>query len=72
MKTYYTLITQFMNGTVTMHTDIASFTSKELAEKTKDAVVNANKNSDFPAWCNIEETRVYESEDEVPILNPKL
>lgn len=72
MKTYYTVITQFMNGTVTMHTDVASFTTKELAEKTKEAIIKANENNMFPAMSYIEETKVYESEEEeVPILNKK-
>lgn len=69
MKTYYTVITQFMNGTVTMHTDVASFTTKELAEKTKEAIEKANVNAMFPPVSYIEETKVYESEDKVPILN---
>lgn len=69
MKTYYTVITQFMNGTVTMHTDVASFTSLELASKTKEAIIKANEGNKFPAMPYIEETKVYESEDEIPILN---
>lgn len=69
MKTYYTLISRFMNGTVTMHTDVVSFTSKELAEKTKESIIENNKDAMFPVLCNIEETKVYESENEVPILN---
>lgn len=71
MKTYYTVITQFMNGTVTMHTDVASFTSKELAEKTKKAIELVNSKSEcvFPSMSYIKETNVYESEEEVPILN---
>lgn len=68
MKTLYTVVTQFMNGTVTMTTDIANFTSKELAEKTRDAIIKINENAKFPAYSRVEETRIYESEDEVPIL----
>lgn len=69
MKTYYTVVASFMNGTVTMFNDISSYTSEELAEKVKDKNIKTNKNSTFPAMCNIQVTNVYESEDEVPILN---
>lgn len=69
MKTYYTVITQFLNGTVTMHTDVASFTSKEVAEKVMEKIKEINTESIFPPVSHIEETKVYESEDEVPILN---
>ena len=70
MKTYYTVITQFMNGTVTRHIDVASFTSKELAEKTKKAIeiVNSKSENIFTPMSYIEETKVYESDVEVPIL----
>lgn len=67
MKKIYTLLTSLMNGTVTMVTESACFSSKELAEKAKVAVENANKNVSI--WQTIQETNLYESEDEVPILN---
>lgn len=70
MKTYYTVITQFLNGTVTMHTDIASFTSMELAEKVKNKIIEVNEGkSPFATYSRIEETHVYEDESEVGILN---
>lgn len=69
MKTLYTVVASFMNGTVTMCNDISNYTNKELAEKVKEKIIEVNKNSMFPAMCHIEETKIYESENEVPILN---
>lgn len=56
-----------MNSTVTMRTLCLSFNSKELAEKAKQAVADTNK--EVSIWQSIEESTLYESEDEVPILN---
>lgn len=69
MKKLYTVVASFMNGTVTMCNDISNYTSKELAEKVKDKIIELNKNGMFPPMCHIEETSVYETEAEVPILN---
>lgn len=73
MKKVFTFKQAIMNGTVTMQTIVCSFTSKVLAEKTRQAVIEANKDIDFPkSRCyEVEETDVYESEDEVPILQDK-
>lgn len=70
MKKVFTFKQAIMNGTVTMQTIVCSFMTKELAEKTRQAVIEANKNIKFPkSYCyEVEETDVYESEDEVPIL----
>lgn len=67
MRKIYTLKTSMMNGTVTMCTQCSSFSSKELAEKAKQAVADTNK--EVSIWQSIEESILYESEDEVPILN---
>ena len=72
MKKIFTFNQRLMNGTVTMQSQVAAFTSRELAEKTKQAVIEANFNTDSPFTCNcddIVETDVYETENEVPILN---
>ena len=70
MKKIFSFTQAIMNGTVTMQTFVCTFASKELAEKTRQAVIDSNKGIDFPkSYCyEVEETIVYESEDEVPIL----
>lgn len=70
MKKIYTLRTSLMNGTVTMQNVSSSFSTRELAEKAKAAVDEANKEaSPFSVWSSIEESELYEDESEVPILN---
>ena len=70
MQKIYTLNCRFMNGTVTMMTDTASFTTRELAEETEEAVKKANEGSEFPCITDIKETFIYEFREDVPILNP--
>ena len=65
MKTIYTLTIRVMNGTVTMSVITDCFTSKELAEKTEEAVKKKNKEH---VITSIDTTNLYESEDEIPIL----
>ena len=69
MQKLYTLNCRFMNGTVTMMSDTASFYTKELAEEVSDAVKKLNEGSEFPCINEIKETFIYESKEEVPILN---
>ena len=69
MKKIYTLNTDFMNGTVTMMSFTSSFSTKELAEETAEAVKKANQGSDFPCVNEIKESVMYETREEVPILN---
>lgn len=72
MKTIYTLTTRLMNGTVTIQQSSSSFTTRELAEKANAAVDDANKDAaPFTVWSSIEESELYETENEVPILNWK-
>ena len=74
MKKIFTFNTRMLNGTVTMgiHTD--AFSTRELAEKARVAVVKANiemavLNGGMEALCDeVEEVAVYDTEDEVPIL----
>lgn len=59
-----------MNGTVTIQHSSSSFTTRELAEKAKSAVDEANKDAaPFAVWTTIDECELYENENEVPILN---
>lgn len=70
MKKIYTLTTRLMNGTITMQHCSTSFSTKELAEKAKAAVDEANKDSaPFVVWSSVDESDLYETENEVPILN---
>ena len=75
MKKIFTFNQRLMNGTVTMQSQVACFTSRELAEKVKQAVLEANNyncEEMHGMYClcdEIVETDVYESEQEVPILN---
>lgn len=55
-----------MNGSVTMMVHSDSFISEELAEKAREAVQEANKNADV--ICEICTSTLFESEEEVPIL----
>lgn len=69
MKKFYTLKASFMNGTVTMMTDISNYTDKEVAEEVMGKIIENNKCWDV--YCEIIETCLYENRDEVPILNEK-
>ena len=69
MRKIYTLNTRFMNGTFTMMTDTASFSTKELADEAADAVKAANEGCDFNIINEIKESVIYESREEIPILN---
>ena len=56
MKKIYTLIITLVDGTVTIQHSSSSFTTRELAEKAKAAVDEANKNvAPFAVWSSIEE-----------------
>lgn len=58
-----------MNGTVTMMVHSESFISEELAEKAREAVQEANKDADvIYVICEICTSTLFESEEEVPIL----
>ena len=79
MKTLYLVTTKIMNGTVCMNTLVSAFTSKELAEKTKQAADIANNREkprvetmgqvfEFKTYTEVSEITLYEKEKEVPIL----
>ena len=70
----YTFDVRIMNGTVTMKSEKGIFASRDLAEKTRNAVIKANECNEqtegLRVTCSdIETTVVYESEEEVPRLN---
>ena len=71
MRKIFTFNQHIMNGTVTMQSHVAAFASRELAEKTRQAVIDANAGKRrITCHCDdIVETDIYETEDEVPILN---
>ena len=61
-----------MNGTVTMSTEIGAFTSRELAEQTREAVRESNKDADLGGfriyYGEVKEICVYDSIDEIPFF----
>ena len=63
---------RIMNGSVTMRTVVTAFTSKELAKEAQSAVRRKNAATD-PMYSiifdDIESVRLYETREEVPILN---
>lgn len=69
MKKIYTVLTSAMNGTVTMGTIVENFSTEELALKAKAIIEEKNKNNKFPVYCRIEESTLFENEEEIPILN---
>lgn len=72
VKKVYILMQSVLNGTVTMNVYCSVFATKELAEKTKEAVIEANENtksSSFQVLVDIQESDLYEAEEDVPILN---
>ena len=71
-KKVYILTQSVLNGTVTMNVYCSVFTTKELAEKTRDAVIEANENNrdkSFQVVVDIQESDLYETKEDVPILN---
>ena len=70
MKYVYIFNQMTMNGTVVLRTEPAAFATEELANKTRNAVIEANKGmAPFSCACSeVKKVEVYESESEVPIL----
>lgn len=71
MKKVYLIKVRVMNGSVTMRTLCDVFTTKELAEETKLAIKKANRtDSTYTVlYDDVEELDLFETKDEVPILN---
>ena len=71
MKKIWIVTTCVYNGTVLMNKDSCAVATKELAEETKKAVDKANEGNcnGFSIHTDIQESNLYESREEVPILN---
>ena len=69
MKTVWNVEMRAMNGTVTMMTETSAFISKDIAEKAAEAIKEKNKDSQFHVLTRVYESKLYETLEEVPILN---
>lgn len=69
MKKLYLVTTTMWNGTVPMGSFSCAVTTNEIAEKAKKAVDEANKSATMDSSTEVQEITLYESEEEVPILN---
>lgn len=69
MKKIWNVEMRAMNGSVTMMVQTHAFIDKELAEKAADKIKEKNKDSVFPVIVRVYDSTLYESENEVPILN---
>lgn len=72
MKQVWNVEAKLMNGTVTLTTVTESFLSKELADKSAEAIRKANEENRFQTLIRVYESTLYENENEIPILNGKL
>ena len=64
--------TTVWNGTVPIYNCFTTVPTKELAEKTKDAIDDTNGNIELKTTTCITEIDYYESEEQIPILNKKV
>ena len=75
MKKVYSFTQSLMNGTVTMETSVALFTTRELAEQTLADVKADNAKRDLGGfrvcYSKIQETDLYETKDEIPFYQFK-
>ena len=75
MKKVYSFTQSVMNGTVTMKTNVALFTTRELAEQTLADIKADNAKRDIGGFrvCygKIQETDVYENKEEIPFYQFK-
>ena len=69
MKKIWNVEVRALNGTVTMMSYTHSFIDKELAEKASNTIKEKNKNASFNVVTRVYESELFESENEVPILN---
>ena len=67
MKTIYLLTTKLMNGTVTLSSISSCYSDKDLAERVKVAVDEANSGKNIIS--DITEVTLYDDDSEIPILN---
>jgi len=72
MKKIFIYQQDLMNGTVTCSTEVAAFTSRTLAEETREAIRESNSRRNLDGlsvrYGDIEEISVYESKDEIPFF----
>ena len=73
MKKIYTFNAVLMNGTVTMQSVVQACASRELAERVREVVEDANRNRPelrgFGFYCSdVEEVDLMETEEDAPIL----
>lgn len=66
MRKVFLLVGTVYNGTVTLATTYSVFTSAEVAKKTKEKLIELN-NGDVV--YRIKEVELYETEQDVPVLN---
>ena len=75
MKKVYSFTQSLMNGTVTMETSVALFTTRELAEQTLADIKADNAKRDLGGfrvcYSKIQETDLYETKDEIPFYQFK-
>ena len=69
MKKVYSFTQSLMNGTVTMETSVALFTTRELAEQTLADIKADNAKRDLGGlrvrYGKVQETDVYENKEEI-------
>ena len=71
MKKIFVFENSLMNGTVTCNTEIAAFTSRDLAEDARQAIRAANCMivGGYRMYLGeVEEINVYESKEEIPFF----
>ena len=75
MKKVYSFTQSVMNGTVTMETSVALFTTRELAEQTLADIKADNAKRDLGGfrvcYSKIQETDLYETKEEIPFYQFK-
>ena len=75
MKKVYSFTQSVMNGTVTMETSVALFSTRELAEQTLADIKADNAKRDLGGlrvrYSKIQETDMYETKDEIPFYQFK-
>ena len=69
MKKIWNVEVRALNGTVTMMSYTHAFIDKELAEKSSNTIKDKNKNASLNVVTRVYESELFESENEVPILN---
>ena len=70
MRILYLIETSIQNGTIKNVIDRSCFENKQISDLVKEKVDNANKNSSLKTETNIYQVTLFQSENEIPILNP--